>query len=232
MDSPSAGTCRKFVLWHRLLLTVSLVTFWSLPTSAQLAIVSTTAAEGADVLLRMRNKPPNANIIIWYKGRGANPNRYIAAIVTYKKELGKGPEFSGREIIDKEGSMLIKKVTLKHAGYYTVVVHLQNRIKEIGFGRLRVFEPVIMAILVASNTTVTENKDAVVLTCYTKGISIQWFFNGMNLPLTERMKLSWQSRTLTINPVRREDAGNYQCEASNPITFAYSVPLQLNVKYE
>ncbi|XP_045701349.1 carcinoembryonic antigen-related cell adhesion molecule 21-like [Phyllostomus hastatus] len=178
MDSPSAGTCRKFVLWHGLLLTVSLVTLWSLPTSAQLAIVSTTAAEGADVLLRMRNKPPNANIIIWYKGRGANPNRYIAAIVTYKKELGKGPEFSGREIIDKEGSMLIKKVTLKHAGYYTVVVHLQNRIKEIGFGRLRVFEPVIMAILVASNTTVTENKDAVVLTCYTKRnlhtVVLQW----------------------------------------------------------
>ena len=89
-----------------------------------------------------------------------------------------------------------------------------------------------MAILVASNTTVTENKDAVVLTCYTKGISIQWFINGMDLRLTERMKLSWQNRTLTINPVRREDAGSYQCEASNPITFAYSVPLQLNVKYE
>ncbi|XP_053518757.1 carcinoembryonic antigen-related cell adhesion molecule 5-like [Artibeus jamaicensis] len=228
MDSPSAATCRKFVLWHGLLLTVSLVTFWSSPTSAQLAIVSTTAAEGADVLLRMRNKPPNVKALVWYKGEGANPNRYIVSFAMDKQLLGRGPEFSGRESVDGEGSMLIKKVTLKHSGYYTVVIHLQNRIKEIGFGRLRVYEPVIMANLVASNTTVTENKDAVVLTCYTKGLSIQWIFNGMNLRLTETMKLSWQNRTLTINPVRREDAGNYQCEASNPITFAYSVPLQLN----
>ncbi|XP_036912990.1 carcinoembryonic antigen-related cell adhesion molecule 21-like [Sturnira hondurensis] len=232
MDFFSAATCRKFVLWHGLLLTVSLVTFWSPPSSAQLAIVSTTAAQGADVLLRMRNTPPHVKGFIWYKGQGANPSRYIVAIAMDKNTLGRGPEFSGRESIDGEGSMLIKNVTLKHSGYYTVVAHLQNRIKEIGFGHLRVYEPVITATLVASNTTVTENKDVVALTCHTKGLSIQWFFNGMDLRLTERMKLSWQNRTLTIDPVRREDAGNYQCEASNPTTFAYSVPLQLNVKYD
>lgn len=120
-------------------LLVSLVTFWSLPTSAQLAIVSTTAAQGTDVLLHMHNKPPNAKVIVWYKGQGANPNRYIVAIAMCKKALGWGPEYSGRETIDNEGSMLIKNVTLKHAGYYTVVIHLPNHIKEIGFGRLRVY---------------------------------------------------------------------------------------------
>ncbi|ELK29085.1 Carcinoembryonic antigen-related cell adhesion molecule 21 [Myotis davidii] len=76
-----------------------------------------------------------------------------------------------------------------------------------------------------------EHKDSVVLTCYTNAVSTQWFFKGMKLRLTERMKLSWNDRTLTIDPVRREDAGNYLCEVSNPISSAESEPVELEVKY-
>ncbi|EPQ15606.1 Carcinoembryonic antigen-related cell adhesion molecule 21 [Myotis brandtii] len=69
-------------------------------------------------------------------------------------------------------------------------------------------EPVRVPTLVASNTTVMEHKDSVVLTCYTNAVSTQWFYSGMNLGLTEQMKLSWNDRTLTIDPIRKEDAGN------------------------
>ncbi|EPQ06015.1 Carcinoembryonic antigen-related cell adhesion molecule 1 [Myotis brandtii] len=62
--------------------------------------------------------------------------------------------------------------------------------------------------LLASNTTVTENEDAVVMTCYTDDSSTNWLFNATSLQLRERMKLSQDHRTLTIDPVRREDAGN------------------------
>ena len=84
----------------------------------------------------------------------------------------------------------------------------------------------------ASNTTVTEHENTVVLTCRTNdtGISICWFFNGQRLLLTERMKLSPDNSTLTINPVRREDAGDYQCEVSNPGNSRKSDPLRLDVK--
>lgn len=92
--------------------------------------------------------------------------------------------------------------------------------------------PVRVPTLLASNTTVMEHKDSVVLTCYTNAASTHWFFNGMNLRLTERMKLSRKNRTLTIDPIRREDAGSYQCEVSNPISSAESVPVELDVKYK
>ena len=93
-------------------------------------------------------------------------------------------------------------------------------------------EPVRKPTVQASNTIVTENKDAVVLTCDTNAVSTQWLFNGMNLQLTERMKLSQDHRSLTINPVKREDAGNYQCEVSNTVSSAESAPLVLTVKSE
>ncbi|VCX42920.1 unnamed protein product, partial [Gulo gulo] len=38
--------------------------------------------------------------------------------------------------------------------------------------------------------------------------------------------------TLTIRPVRKEDAGNYQCEVSNPGDSRKSDPIRLAVSYE
>ncbi|XP_036202652.1 carcinoembryonic antigen-related cell adhesion molecule 21-like [Myotis myotis] len=175
--------------------------------------------------------PPNVTGFMWYRGEGAKFKDNIAG---FRMSTGHraGPAYSGREQINFDGSLLIKKVTLKDTGIYTVVVYLPGSIKEIGFGRLNVYEPVSVPTLQASNTTVTENKDSVVLTCYTNAVSTQWFFNGMNLRLTERMKLmklSWSNRTLTIDPVRREDAGNYQCEVSNPISSAESEAVELDI---
>ncbi|XP_054444351.1 carcinoembryonic antigen-related cell adhesion molecule 21-like [Pteronotus mesoamericanus] len=199
---------------------------------AQLAIVSTNAAEGKDVHLRIRNKPPNDVDIVWYRGEGTRKNRVIAFLSKELRKHIKGPAHTGRERIYDDGSMLLKRVSMKDAGMYTVVIYLQDYKKEIGFGRLNVYDPLLKARVVASNTTVTENKDAVVLTCYTNAVSVQWLFNGMNLRLREHMKLSKDHRRLTINPVKREDAGNYQCEVSNPIRSMESWPLTLDVKSE
>lgn len=84
----------------------------------------------------------------------------------------------------------------------------------------------------ANNTTVTAHKDTVVLTCLTDdtGISIRWFFSNQSLLLTERMNLSRDNSILTIDPVRREDAGYYQCEVFNLVSFKKSDPLRLDVQ--
>lgn len=88
-----------------------------------------------------------------------------------------------------------------------------------------------MPTLLASNTDVTEQKDSVVMTCYTDALSTHWLFEAEDLRLKNRMKLSEDHRTLTIDPVRREDSGNYQCKVSNPISSVESAPVELDVKY-
>ncbi|XP_054444352.1 carcinoembryonic antigen-related cell adhesion molecule 3-like [Pteronotus mesoamericanus] len=199
---------------------------------AQLAIVSVNVAEGKDVCLQMLNKPPDAAGFLWYRGEGADKHRAIAFLSRSRRMYVNGPEHSGRERINSDGTLLIKKVTMKDAGMYTVVVFLTKYKKEIGFGRLSVYSPLILARVEASNTTVTENKDDVFLHCYTNGVTIQWLFNGMYLQLTERVTLSKDHRRLTINPVKKEDSGWYQCRASNPLTATESWPLELDVKSE
>ena len=55
-------------------------------------------------------------------------------------------------------------------------------------------EPMKMTILLGSNTTATEYKDAMVMTCCTNVISTQWLFNGLSLQLRESTDVSWCSR--------------------------------------
>ena len=86
-------------------------------------------------------------------------------------------------------------------------------------------------VLVASSYGVIENEDDVVLTCYTNEKFPHWFLNDMNLNLTNQMRMSMDGRRLTINPVRREDAGVYKCEVWNPIMWVESRPLELHVLY-
>ncbi|KAK1330133.1 hypothetical protein QTO34_010319, partial [Cnephaeus nilssonii] len=209
-------------------MTVLLFTFWTRPTTAQLAIESTNAVEGEDVILRIRNNPPDASAYVWFRGEGAEARRYILFFSLEVNDFGRGPEYTGRETVNKEGCLLIKKVTLRDSGMYTVVVYLHNSKKEIGFGRLNVYQPVRVPTLLASTTTATENKDAVVLTCYSTAMFTEWLFNAESLQLRERMKLSWNNRILTIDPVRREDAGHYQCQVSNPISSADSIEIELD----
>ncbi|XP_039104211.1 carcinoembryonic antigen-related cell adhesion molecule 1-like [Hyaena hyaena] len=131
--------------------------------------------------------------------------------------------------------LFIPNITVNHSGSYTCLVYNPGtHLNRTTVKTITVSESVTQPSLNISNTTVTEHKDSVVLTCSTndKGVSIQWFFNGQSLNLMERMKLSQDNSTLTIDPVRREDAGTYECEVSNPVSSNKSDSVRLYVEYD
>ncbi|XP_059238190.1 carcinoembryonic antigen-related cell adhesion molecule 1-like [Mustela nigripes] len=140
---------------------------------------------------------------------------------------------NGRPQTDTQ-ELFIPNLTANDSGFYTCLAsNSGTRLKKTTVKTITVSEAVSKPSLHASNTTVTEDKDSVVLTCSTNntGVSIHWFFNGQSLKLTERMTLSQDNSTLTIRPVRKEDAGNYQCEVSNPGDSRKSDPVRLAVSY-
>uniref|UniRef100_L7N138 Ig-like domain-containing protein n=1 Tax=Myotis lucifugus TaxID=59463 RepID=L7N138_MYOLU len=231
MEFPAAPARRGLVPWLGVLPSVFLLTLWIPPTTARFAVVSTSALEGQDVILHTHNRPPNCAGFIWYRGDKTDYNHFIASLTLHSRRSVRGPKYSGQETVNLDGFLTIRKVTLKDTGTYTVIAVLENSLREIGCGQLDVYRPVSVPTLLASNTTVTENEDAVVMTCHTDASSTNWLFNATSLRLRKRMKLSQDHRTLTIDPVRREDAGNYQCKVSNPVSSTESAPVELDVKY-
>ncbi|KAM5297487.1 cell adhesion molecule CEACAM21-like [Glossophaga mutica] len=229
MGSPSVSTHRGLVHWQGLLLLVSLLTFWSPPITAEIHVVSVYTAQGKDVLLRIVNVPPEAVGFAWYKGNTVDPNNIVAFSITTPSDHVSGPGYEGAEMITDDGFLLLKNVSMEDTGAYTVVVYLPDSEKQIGSGVLQVFEHLTGPILVASNNRVRENEDRVVLTCFTRGASVRWLFNDMYLSFRNRMTLTRDHKRLTINPVKREDAGVYKCRAWNAMKWLDSRPFELHV---
>ena len=94
-------------------------------------------------------------------------------------------------------------------------------------------ELVTQPVMRVSETTVRV-QSSVVFTCFSDntGVDIRWLFNKQSLQLTERMSLSPSKCQLRIHTVRKEDAGEYQCEAFNPVSSKTSLPVILAVMIE
>ncbi|XP_051018437.1 carcinoembryonic antigen-related cell adhesion molecule 3-like [Acomys russatus] len=204
-------------------------------TTGQLIIESVplNIVDGSNALLLVHNMPKKLRSFYWSK-RVAMLYKHLISwneITTNRSILGSG--YSGRETVYPNGSLLLHNVTQEDTGFYTLqILNMQYETEETHV-QLHIYKPVTQPIIQVTNTTVRV-QSSVVLTCLSSdtGISTQWFFNDQNLQLTERMTLSPTKCQLTIDPVRMEDAGEYQCEVSNPASFQISLPVSLAVRNE
>ncbi|XP_043290988.1 carcinoembryonic antigen-related cell adhesion molecule 21-like isoform X13 [Cervus canadensis] len=236
MEPPSGPASRRRVPWNRILLAVSLLTFGTPPTTAQLTIevVPRLAAEGTDVLLLAHNVTGNPLGYTWYSGERVKNSQLIASYRADTNVTTKGPAHNGRETLYPNGTLLIQNVTQKDTGSYTLLIVKNDLRAERQTGHLHVHHPLAQPSLQASNTTVAEHEGPVVLTCLTDEtrVSIRWFFKSQSLLLTRGMTLSLDNSTLTIDPVSRKDARDYQCEVSNRGNSSKSDPHRLSVTWQ
>ncbi|XP_057611163.1 carcinoembryonic antigen-related cell adhesion molecule 1-like isoform X2 [Chionomys nivalis] len=139
--------------------------------------------------------------------------------------------FANGELLSSSQELFILNITINNSGLYTCFVYNSvPGLSKTTVKNITVLESVTTPSIQVSNTTI-KNQVSVFLTCFPKdtGISIHWIFNDQNLRFTRRMKLDLNNKTLVIFPVRKEDSGKYQCEASNPISSKRSDPIQLDI---
>ncbi|XP_068383240.1 carcinoembryonic antigen-related cell adhesion molecule 1-like [Eschrichtius robustus] len=235
MESPSAHAHRRCIPWNGLLLAVSLLTFWNLPTTAHLTFESVpfNAAEGTDVLLLVHNVTGDLLGYGWYRGERVENNQLIASCRVHTQVNTPGPAHSGRETIYPNGSLLIQNVTQNDTGYYTLLATRNDLQTERLAGQLRVYPVLPTPVITSNNSNPKELEDTVVLTCgpETPNTSHVWWINNQSLPSSTRLELSEDNRTLTLFHVTRNDTGPYMCETRNPVSVSRSDPFTLNVFY-
>ncbi|XP_016835882.1 carcinoembryonic antigen-related cell adhesion molecule 3 isoform X1 [Cricetulus griseus] len=130
-----------------------------------------------------------------------------------------------RELLDKEESQGTKGAKNEEAASQDSSVISGVQPRESFF-----IEHVMQPFLEISDATVAVEK-SVSLICISPhdDNSFHWLFNNQSLQLTDRMTLTVTKRVLRIDPVRIEDAGDYQCEVSNPVSSKTSLPVRLAV---
>lgn len=228
MKPTSAPGHRGTMPWHMLLLTASLLTFWSPPTTAQedLKILAPpNATEGEDVLLLAYNVPENFRNLAWYKSESGN---HIAEL---KANSMNGYDVSiNREGVKlyQNGSLLIQNLTLMDAGIYRIEASTAKESFESITTTLHVRAQSPKPHVKANNSSPLENEPAVVLTCESKipSVTYRWFINSQPVQPSTWLQLSPDNKTLTVFHITRKDTGPYVCETSNVYQ---SDPFTLNI---
>ncbi|CAO2626749.1 Carcinoembryonic antigen-related cell adhesion molecule 5, partial [Lemmus lemmus] len=180
-------------------------------------------SEGEDVLLQVHNLPEDVQAFSWHKSKNGNPifklNRVTPSISWDGAQKTKGMAF-------QNGSLLLQDITKKDAGIYTLEVLNKDFKIERAYVKFSVKKPVTQPFVRITDTTVTGGT-SVIFTCVSPNtdVSVRWIFNKKNLQLTERMTLSPTKCGLRIDPVKSEDAGEYQCEVSNHFGLKTSLPV-------
>ncbi|XP_070145397.1 cell adhesion molecule CEACAM6-like isoform X3 [Ovis canadensis] len=233
MEPPSGPASRRHVPWSRLLLAVSLLTFWTPPTTAQLTIetVPPLTAEGSDVLLLAHNVSESPLGYAWHRGERVDDAQLIASYRVDNNATTNGSVYRGWETLYPNGTRLIQNVTQKDTGSYTLLVTKKDLQTEIQTGHLHVYPVLPTPVITSNNSNPREHEDTVVLTCgyETQNTSYMWWINNQSLSKSMRLELSKDKRTLTVVAVTRNDTGPYVCEARNPVSFSRSDPFTLDV---
>ncbi|XP_034802012.2 pregnancy-specific beta-1-glycoprotein 9 isoform X1 [Pan paniscus] len=230
-----APSCTQHITWKGFLLTVSLLNFWNLPTTAEVTIEAQPpkVSEGKDVLLLVHNLPQNLPGYFWYKGEITDLYHYIISYIVDGKIIIYGPAYSGRETVYSNASLLIQNVTREDAGTYTlhIIKRSDETREEIRYFTVTLYLETPKPYISSSNLNPREAMEAVRLICdpETPDASYLWLLNGQNLPRTHRLQLSKTNRTLYLFGVTKYIAGPYECEIRNPVSASRSDPVTLNL---
>ncbi|XP_072872466.1 pregnancy-specific beta-1-glycoprotein 7-like isoform X4 [Chlorocebus sabaeus] len=86
----------------------------------------------------------------------------------------------------------------------------------------------------SSNLNPKGGAETVILSCDpdTQDVSYLWWINGQSLPISRKLQLSENNRTLSLFGVTKDTAGPYECEMKNPVSSSRSDPVTLNLLSE
>ncbi|XP_074073646.1 cell adhesion molecule CEACAM1-like [Macrotis lagotis] len=186
---------------------------------------------GSSVLLDIQGFPEEKVLsYVWFKSSSEGLDQIAVYIVPSRIQTP--ADISER--VFSNGSLLIPNLTLSDRGYYVVqLVNFTSGEALMARGHLSVYDSLCKPTISSSNVAPVENEDNVTLMCQTSNqdVAFQWFSPSASSS-GDRIKLSLDNRTLTVENVTKEDQGPYQCGIWNPVSHILSDPFTLNLARE
>ncbi|XP_073426890.1 cell adhesion molecule CEACAM8-like isoform X2 [Dendrobates tinctorius] len=216
---------------RRFLITVLLILKMDV-TSGQISILAIPQylVISGSVTLNLTVTTEELEHVSWYKGPDKTP-QYL--ILTYfpgnsPPILVPGLLYNDRISAFKNGSLHIKDLRVTDRGNYIAQIQMVSSAKDIVV-TLTIYDPVTKPKIIASIKQPKES-DPFTLTCNTSNdTTISWTKKAANI--SSETKLSEDNRTLMFSSIKREDSGEYRCEAQNIASNDVSDPYTVTVVY-
>ncbi|XP_063168549.1 carcinoembryonic antigen-related cell adhesion molecule 6-like isoform X2 [Candoia aspera] len=188
------------------------------------------ALEGQKINLTLTHAPAEFFLCNWYRGTEVKENLIVTIYLPPLTGNTFGSAYTNREIPGFGCSLLITNLHPNDSGNYTVTKDGAG-VHGRGLANIQVLEKLSNPDLWSSAFLVAEN-GTVTLSCNTSSstrVTVTWSKDGR--PVPAKARLSDQNRTLTLLKFAPEDAGNYTCMASNPVSSATSNPRTITMAY-
>uniref|UniRef100_A0A8C9S0I5 Ig-like domain-containing protein n=1 Tax=Scleropages formosus TaxID=113540 RepID=A0A8C9S0I5_SCLFO len=175
---------------------------------------------GGSVLFAVSINPPPGSLqfVAWNFG-GTN-------IVTYQTGSNTtDPTYTGRIVFNPSaGSLELKKLTVKDTGKYTVSIHLTGTSDQPQKSvDLTVYKKISGASISGLTAELIAGNSSLNLSCQASAGSISnrlWLKDGQSLSPSNRVTFTADNSSMNIKKVEKDDAGQYKCSLSNPISTA------------
>ncbi|XP_029116031.1 carcinoembryonic antigen-related cell adhesion molecule 1-like [Scleropages formosus] len=200
-----------------------------------LILVAPTACSGFDVTVDVRppagtvggsvlfavsiNPPPGSLQFVSWNFGGTNIVLYLSGINTTN------PTYTGRIVFNPStGSLELKNLTVKDTGKYTVSIQLTGTLDQPQKSvDLTVYEKISGASISGLTDELIAGNSSLNLSCQASAGSISnrlWLKDGQSLSPSNRVTFTADNSSMNINKVEKDDAGQYKCSLSNPISTA------------
>ncbi|XP_073511455.1 cell adhesion molecule CEACAM6-like [Phyllobates terribilis] len=179
------------------------------------------------VTLNVMGITENIGDFTWYNGSKPElPNRILRFLSPNSPIILKGPLYNDRFSVFNNGSLQIKQLLITDGGNYTVQIKKTSENLTVS---LIVYELVTNPRIIAFTTLPKENEVFALICTTVHAMTIRWTRNDSGIP--SGSKLFRDNKTLAFSSVKREDAGEYRCEAQNLVSTSTSDPYTLTVAY-
>ncbi|XP_054177903.1 cell adhesion molecule CEACAM18 isoform X1 [Homo sapiens] len=219
----------RWSLWRRVFLMASLLACGICQASGQIFITQTLGIKGYRTVVALDKVPEDVQEYSWYWGANDSAGNMI---ISHKPPSAQqpGPMYTGRERVNREGSLLIRPTALNDTGNYTVRVVAGNETQR-ATGWLEVLELGSNLGISVNASSLVENMDSVAADCHTNVTNITWYVNDVPTSSSDRMTISPDGKTLVILRVSRYDR-TIQCMIESfPEIFQRSERISLTVAY-
>ncbi|XP_073512033.1 cell adhesion molecule CEACAM1-like isoform X2 [Phyllobates terribilis] len=214
---------------RRFLITVLLVITMDV-TSGQISIqqIPEHPVINGSVTLSITGITDKLQHVMWYKGPSITPPYQILTYFPANPALIPGLLYNDRISAFNNGSLQIRDLRDTDGGKYIAQIQMDASAKFVDV-TLTIYEPVTKPKITASVAQPKEN-DPFTLICGTShATNISWTKRDMTI--SSKTKLYGDNRTLMFSSVKREDSGEYRCEAQNIASKDVSDPHTVSIAY-
>ncbi|XP_041425514.1 carcinoembryonic antigen-related cell adhesion molecule 16 [Xenopus laevis] len=222
------ATAARALCMRGYLLTVCLSVWMDSAHGIGVQLIPQYPVVNQSVTLSVTGVTGTIRVFAWYKGSSVDTNNQIFNVIPSLNSVTHGRQYFSRASQFPNGSLQISGLVPTDQGNYTVFIQTAEHTEQHTV-LLTVYEPVTKPVISSSSSQLLINK-TLTLTCITAHAErILWRKDGNGLPTG--VDLSPDNRTVTFHRINRWDAGQYQCEAENPISGNMSDIFTLTVSY-